>query len=156
MATSDHRPTIHTPASTEHNINFQEDKQLGENELAMLIRGGSSLLSILKPNVGPPRRNRLASDDTVAIAQADRIATLFAGRDTVEVAAIAYVLTPAGTVIHVLTIPQEAPKDDPHIPIYYYAARNSCGDFSSQSISHPIFGKTPSAQTTWLKTILKK
>ena len=42
------QPTIYTPASTEHDIIFQEDKQLGENELAMLIRGGSSLLSILR------------------------------------------------------------------------------------------------------------
>jgi hypothetical protein len=96
MATSDHRPTIHTPTSTEHDIIFQEDKQLEENELAMLIRGGSSLLSILKPNVGPSRRNRLPGD---AMSQADRIATLFACKDTVEVAAITYVRAPTSTVI---------------------------------------------------------
>ena len=154
MATSDYQPTTHTVASTEHDINPQEDKQLDENELAMLIRGGSSLLSILKQNVGPSRHNRLLGNDAATMAQVDRIATLFACRDTVEVAAITYIRAPTGTVIFVLTVPQEASEDDPFSTIY--AVRNSSGNYSSQSISHPILGKTPPAPTTWLKTILKK
>jgi hypothetical protein len=147
---------IHTPASTEHDIIFQEDtsNQLDENELAMFIRGGSSLLSILKPNAGPSRRNRLPGDDAAAMAQADRIATLFACRDTVEVAAITYVRAPTGTVILVLTVPREASEDD--LPSTIFAVRNSSGNSSSQSIPYPTLAKTPPAPTTWLKTIFNE
>jgi len=151
-----HRLMIHTPASTEHDIIFQKDtsNQLDENELAMFIRGGSSLLSILKLNAGPSRRNRLLGDDAAAMVQANRIATLFACRDTVEVAAITYVRDPTGTVILILTVPQEASEDD--LPSTIFAVRNSSANSSSQSIPYPTLAKTPPAPTTWLKTILNE
>lgn len=146
MATSDNRPTIHTAAFLEYD---REEEQLDGNQLAMLIRGGSSLLSILRPYLGPARRNELSGDDAAAIAQADRIATLFACRDMTEVAAVAYFRAPAGTDILVLT----SAGDLPSTAFGGDTARNSSGNPSSQSITHP---KTPSAPHAWLKTILNE
>lgn len=149
MATSDNRPTIHTAALPE-----DDREQLDENQLAMLIRGGSSLLSILRPYLGPARRSELSGDDEAAIAQADQIATLFACRDMTEVAAIAYFRAPAGTDVLVLT--SAGGGGDLSSTAFGGGgkARNSSGgNPSSQSITHL---KPPSAPHTWLKTILNE
>ena len=72
---------------------------------ALFYRPSNQVLVLL-------RRNRLSGDDAAAVDQADRVATLFSCRDTVEVVAITYVRAPTGTVILVLAVPQEASKDD--------------------------------------------
>lgn len=140
----DANPTVCKAVATENPIS------LTTPELDMLIRSGTSLLSIVHPQQGRRRNLAKKDGDYRTLVRLDRIATLFVTKDKAAVSAVMVKQNVNITCIYV-TEPEEpyAGSDDRGSYADFaieevYSISNSKGDDSAKALVPPTIGKATS------------